>query len=161
MRDPETESSPSSGHDGAASARALRLIALRATPLSLDEVRAAVVDRGAGGTAFFSGTVRDEDEGRGVVELEYSAHPSAARELRRVAERVASRYPVQAVAALHRTGTLAIGDLAVLVAVACPHRAEAFQACRELIDTLKHEVPIWKRQNFEDGSQEWVGVAGC
>jgi len=94
-----------------------------------------------------------------VTRLSYSAHPSAATELRRVAEKVAADFEVHALAAVHRTGELEIGDLAVVVAVSCAHRGEAFEACRALIDRLKHEVPIWKRQWFGDGSSEWVGSA--
>ncbi|MEU6815383.1 molybdenum cofactor biosynthesis protein MoaE [Streptomyces sp. NPDC046860] len=136
----------------------VRLLGLRETPLSLDEVYAAVGDDAAGGTALFVGTVRDHDGGKSVSSLEYSAHPSAEAELRRVAEEIAAEFPVRALAAVHRTGLLAIGDVAVITAVSCPHRAEAFAACRRLIDTLKHEVPVWKRQIFTDGATEWVGA---
>lgn len=136
----------------------LRLLAVRDTPLSLDEVFAAVGDPSAGGTALFVGTVRDHDGGAGVAGLGYSAHPTAEAELRRVAERVAADFPVRALAAVHRVGELAVGDLAVVVAVSCPHRGEAFAACRRLIDDLKHEVPLWKHQTFTDGTQEWVGA---
>ena len=139
----------------------LRLLAIRSTPLSVDEVFAAVGDPAAGGTALFTGTVRDHDghaEGAAVTSLEYTAHPTAEAELRRVAAAVAADFPVRALAAVHRVGELAVGDLAVVVAVACPHRAEAFVACRRLIDDLKREVPIWKHQTFADGSQEWVGA---
>jgi molybdopterin synthase catalytic subunit len=135
----------------------VRLIAVRDRELSVDEVRAAVADPAAGGIALFAGAVRDNDHDRGVIGLSYSAHPSAADELRRVAEAIAEKYPVLAVAAVHRVGDLAIGDLAVVVAVACPHRAEAFDACRALIDELKASVPIWKHQRFADGASEWVG----
>jgi molybdopterin synthase catalytic subunit len=137
----------------------IRLAEMREEALSVDEVRAAVSDPAAGAIALFAGTVRDIDGGRGVVRLSYSAHPSAGAELRRVAEKVATEFDVIAVAAVHRVGDLDIGDLAVVVAVATPHRGEAFEACRVLIDTLKHEVPIWKRQLFGDGSSEWVGSA--
>ncbi|MEW2314472.1 molybdenum cofactor biosynthesis protein MoaE [Streptomyces bauhiniae] len=136
----------------------VRLLGLRDTPLSLDEVYGAVGDDAAGGTALFVGTVRDHDGGKSVSSLEYSAHPSAEAELRRVAEEIAAEFPVRALAAVHRTGLLAIGDVAVITAVSCPHRAEAFAACRKLIDTLKHEVPVWKRQIFTDGATEWVGA---
>ncbi|MFC9157948.1 molybdenum cofactor biosynthesis protein MoaE [Streptomyces bauhiniae] len=136
----------------------IRLLGLRDTPLSLDEVYGAVGDDAAGGTALFVGTVRDHDGGKPVSSLEYSAHPSAEAELRRVAEEIAAEFPVRALAAVHRTGLLAIGDVAVITAVSCPHRAEAFAACRRLIDTLKHEVPVWKRQIFTDGATEWVGA---
>ncbi|MDI2128032.1 molybdenum cofactor biosynthesis protein MoaE [Yinghuangia seranimata] len=139
-------------------AGSIRLLEIRDTPLSVDEVFAAVGDPTAGGTALFVGTVRDHDGGQSVTSLEYSAHPSAADELRRIAEKVAADYPVKALAAVHRVGRLEIGDLAVVVAVSCPHRGEAFEACRKLIDTLKHEVPIWKHQHFADGTSEWVGA---
>ena len=137
----------------------VRLIALRASELSVDEVRAAVADPAAGGLVLFAGAVRDTDHDRDVTALSYSAHPSAEAELRRVAEVIAEKFPVLAVAAVHRVGDLEIGDLAVVVAVACPHRAEAFDACRALIDELKASVPIWKHQRFADGGSEWVGSA--
>ncbi|MEU3354072.1 molybdenum cofactor biosynthesis protein MoaE [Streptomyces sp. NPDC037389] len=136
----------------------VRLLAVRETPLSVDEVFAAVGDAAAGGTALFVGTVRDHDGGADVTGLGYSAHPTAEAELRRVAEKVAADFPVRALAAVHRVGELAVGDLAVVVAVSCPHRAEAFEACRRLIDDLKREVPIWKHQTFADGTEEWVGA---
>ena len=136
----------------------IRLIAVRESELSVDEVRAAVADPAAGGIALFAGAVRDSDHDRGVSGLSYSAHPSAADELRRVAEVVAEKYPVIGIAAVHRVGDLAIGDLAVVLAVSCPHRAEAFDACRDLISILKASVPIWKHQRFDDGTAEWVGT---
>lgn len=137
----------------------IRLLGIRDTPLSVDEVMAAVADHAAGGTTLFVGTVRQQDHGRPVTRLSYEAHPSAEAELRRVAEKVAAEFPVTAIAAVHRVGDLDLGDIAVIVAVAAPHRAEAFQASRRLIDDLKAEVPIWKHQVFADGSTEWVGVA--
>ncbi len=136
----------------------MRLIDVRESELSLDEVRAAVADPAAGGIALFAGAVRDSDHDRAVSGLSYSAHPSAEAELRRVAEVVAEKYPVIGIAAVHRVGDLAIGDLAVVLAVSCPHRAEAFDACRDLIDILKASVPIWKHQRFDDGTAEWVGT---
>ncbi|MGI5252369.1 molybdenum cofactor biosynthesis protein MoaE [Actinacidiphila glaucinigra] len=138
----------------------LRLLAIRDTELSVDEVFRAVGHDSAGGTALFVGTVRDHDgpSGAEVTALGYSAHPSAEAELRRVAEKVAADFPVRALAAVHRVGELRVGDLAVVVAVSCPHRAEAFAACRRLIDDLKREVPIWKHQAFADGTEEWVGA---
>jgi molybdopterin synthase catalytic subunit len=136
----------------------VRLIAVRESELSVDEVRAAVADPGAGGIALFAGAVRDSDHDRGVSGLSYSGHPSAEDELRRVAEEIAEKFRVLGIAAVHRVGDLALGDLAVVVAVACPHRAEAFDACRALIDELKASVPIWKHQRFADGTTEWVGT---
>ncbi|MFI1098367.1 molybdenum cofactor biosynthesis protein MoaE [Streptomyces sp. NPDC020917] len=138
----------------------IRLLAIRDSALSVDEVFTAVGDDAAGGTVLFVGTVRDHD-GRPdaqVTSLSYSAHPSAGAELRRVAEKVAAEYPVRALAAVHRVGDLAVGDIAVVVAVSCPHRGEAFAASRRLIDDLKSEVPIWKHQTFDDGADEWVGA---
>lgn len=136
----------------------LRLVEVRDTALSVDEVMAAVADRSAGGTVVFVGAVRDEDGERGVSALSYSAHPTAAERLTQVAGLVAGRHPVTAVAAVHRVGDLVVGDLAVVVAVSAPHRGEAFTAARDLIDTLKASVPIWKHQVFDDGGQEWVGL---
>ncbi len=137
----------------------VRLIAVRDSELSVDEVLAAVADPAAGGLALFAGAVRDTDHDRDVTALSYSAHPSAEAELRRVAEVIAEKFPVLGMAAVHRVGDLEIGDLAVVVAVACPHRAEAFDACRALIDELKASVPIWKHQRFAEGDSEWVGSA--
>ena len=134
-------------------------MAIRETELSVDEVRAAIADPAAGGEVLFVGTVRDNDADRGVTALSYTAHPSAEAEMRRVAEDIVAKYDVIAVAAAHRVGDLAVGDLAVVVGVACAHRAEAFHACHALIDELKASVPIWKHQRFTDGSDEWVGSA--
>jgi molybdopterin synthase catalytic subunit len=138
----------------------IRLIAVRDTALSVDEVRAAIADPAAGGEVLFVGTVRDNDADRGVTGLSYSAHPSATDELRRVAESIVAKYPdAIALAAVHRVGDLAVGDLAVVVGVSCAHRAEAFHACHALIDELKASVPVWKHQRFTDGADEWVGSA--
>lgn len=136
----------------------IRLLGVRDTPLSVDEVLGAVGDAGAGGTALFIGVVRDHDHGRPVTRLSYSAHPTAEQGLRAVMEKVAAAFPVKALAAVHRVGDLEIGDLAVVVAASCAHRAEAFEASRRLIDDLKAQVPIWKHQQFADGETEWVGV---
>jgi len=137
----------------------VRLIAVRESELSLDEVRAAVADPAAGGIVLFAGVVRDSDHDREVSGLSYSAHPSAVDELRQVAGVIAEKFPaVIGIAAVHRVGDLAVGDLAVVLAVSSPHRAEAFDACRELIDLLKASVPIWKHQRFDDGTAEWVGT---
>jgi molybdopterin synthase catalytic subunit len=137
----------------------VRLAELRDSPLSVDEVLGAVSDPGAGGISLFVGMFRDTDHDRPVVRLGYTAHPSAEAELRRVAEKVAASFGAMAVAALHRVGDLAVGDIAVVTAVACPHRAEAFEACRALIDDLKRSVPVWKHQEFAGGESEWVNSA--
>ncbi|HEX9065640.1 MAG TPA: molybdenum cofactor biosynthesis protein MoaE [Streptosporangiaceae bacterium] len=137
----------------------IRLAEIREQPLSVDEVYAAVSDPAAGGIAVFAGAVRDHDHGKPVTGLSYSAHPSAAAELRVTAEKVAARFELHAIAAVHRTGDLRIGDLAVVVAVSASHRDVAFEACRALIDDLKATVPIWKHQTFTGGASEWVNSA--
>lgn len=138
----------------------VRLVDIRETPLSVDEVFQAVQDPAAGGTALFVGTVRDVDPSidpdATVVRLDYSSHPSAVDKLREVAERVATESGAIAVAAVHRVGELAVGDTAVVVAASAGHRAEAFGASRRLIDELKAEVPIWKHEVFVDGETAWV-----
>ena len=127
-------------------------------PLSVDEITQVVVGSDLGGLVVFVGTVRDHDGGREVTRLDYSAHPLAAAELARVVTEVGASAPAAGLAAVHRVGELQIGDLAVIVAAACPHRAEAFDLARTLIDRVKAEVPIWKRQWFVDGTHEWVGA---
>lgn len=137
---------------------AVRLVALQETPLDVGEVIEALGDDAAGALTLFVGRVRDHDGGRGVEGLDYSAHPSALTRLREVAERVAAEHDVLGVAAVHRVGTLHIGDIAVVVATTSAHRADSFAASRALIDTLKAEVPVWKHQRFDDGGDEWVGT---
>jgi molybdopterin synthase catalytic subunit len=134
----------------------VRLVAVRDQPLDVAEVAAAVADASAGGLAVFVGTVRDHDNGHDVRRLEYSAHPTAEQRLAQVAAEVAADFDVVAVAAVHRVGVLAVGDLAVVSAVSAGHRGAAFEASRALIDRLKERVPIWKHQVFADGSEEWV-----
>lgn len=110
----------------------------------------------AGAVVSFAGVVRDHDHGRSVVSLDYEAHPGAAAVLQEVAEEIAKDPGVQAVAVSHRVGPLAIGDVALAAAVACAHRAEAFDACLRLVDEAKARLPIWKHQRFSDGTHEWV-----
>jgi molybdopterin synthase catalytic subunit len=149
-------------HGGAA-------IVLRAAvtdePLDLDELIELVRDDTCGAVATFSGLVRDHDGGRGVTALSYEAHPDAAAALGAVAQRVGSRVATQTgdalrIAVVHRVGALAIGDAAVVAAVAAGHRRAAFTAVADLVDELKAEVPIWKEQGFTDGTNEWVGALG-
>ncbi|WP_134742003.1 molybdenum cofactor biosynthesis protein MoaE [Nocardioides sp. 503] len=137
---------------------AVRLVDLRDTPLSVEEVTGVLDDPTDGGVTVFIGRVRDHDGGKGVSGLDYSAHPSALERLREVCDRVAERHEVHGIAAVHRVGHLDIGDVAVVVAAAAAHRGQAFDASRDLIDTLKDEVPIWKHQVFGDGTEEWVGA---
>ena len=137
---------------------AVALVALRDEPLSVDEVLDAVRHPACGGVALFVGVVRDHDHGDAVTGLDYEAHPSALERMRGTCTDVLERSRAQRVAAVHRTGALRVGDLAVVVAASAPHRGEALDACRDLIDTLKAQVPIWKHQSLGDGSTEWVGM---
>jgi molybdopterin synthase catalytic subunit len=134
----------------------LRLLDIRDAPLSLDEVFDAVRDPAAGGVALFVGTVRAVDQEQTVEQLSYSSHPSALDRLTDVATRIADECDIVALAAVHRVGDLAVGDLAVVVAASAAHRAEAFEAGRRLIDELKAEVPVWKHQTYSDGEAIWV-----
>ena len=132
------------------------LAEIREAPLSVDEALAAVQHPRCGAVSLFVGVVRDHDHGEEVAGLDYSAHPSAADELARVCREVATRHTLAKVAAVHRSGRLEVGDLAVVAAVSAPHRAQAIEACRDLIDTFKATVPIWKHREFTDGTDEWV-----
>ena len=136
----------------------VRLVAIRDEPLDVAEVMDAVLHAAAGGLTMFVGRVRDHDHGMSVAGLDYGAHPLALQRLRAVCVDVAARHDVRAIAAVHAVGQLDVGDLAVVVAAAADHRGTAFEAARDLIDTLKSEVPIWKHQAFGDGTQEWVGT---
>jgi molybdopterin synthase catalytic subunit len=136
----------------------VRVIGISSAPLDVSAVYEAVQAETAGAVALFVGVVRDHDRGKVVTGLGYTAHPTAEAVLRDLVEGVIEADPVEAVAAVHRTGDLAIGDIAVVVAVACGHRGQAFAVCERLIDEIKARVPIWKHQLFADGSDEWVGT---
>lgn len=128
--------------------------------ISLTEHEELVANDAAGAVVGFSGVVRNHDGGRGVVRLEYSAHPLAEQTLFEVlAEVAASATGVRAVAASHRVGTLHIGDAALVAAVAADHRGAAFETCARLVDTVKARLPVWKHQFFADGTDEWVNSA--
>lgn len=134
---------------------------LRATvtedALSVEEHAALVDDAAAGAVVTFAGVVRDHDHGRSVTALDYEGHPSAATVVEKVAAQVAAQFPgVRALAVTHRVGALGIGDVALACAVAAEHRREAFDACSELVDAVKRDLPVWKRQEFTDGTEEWV-----
>jgi molybdopterin synthase catalytic subunit len=137
---------------------AVRHVLISSTPLSVDRVLAAVADDRVGGIGLFVGTVRNTDEDRPVITLDYTAHPSAEDALRQVTEQTIAGRGVITAAVEHRTGPLAVGDLAVVVAVGAEHRAEALETCRDLIDRIKSDVPIWKEQAFADGETSWVGL---
>ncbi|MGA9870815.1 MAG: molybdenum cofactor biosynthesis protein MoaE [Rhodococcus sp. (in: high G+C Gram-positive bacteria)] len=120
-------------------------------------VENAVAGPQHGAVVLFSGVVRNHDGGQPVSALEYQAHPEAERFLERCCAEVAADSGLP-VAAIHRVGDLTIGDIALVAAVASPHRAEAFATCAALVERIKAEVPIWKRQHFESGTSEWVGL---
>lgn len=120
------------------------------------EHAASVGDAAAGAVVTFAGVVRDHDHGRAVRCIDYVAHPSAQRVLAQVAADVAARSEIDALAVSHRLGELAVGECALAVAVSAAHRAEAFAAASLLVDEVKHHLPVWKRQVFADGSDEWV-----
>ena len=135
-----------------------RHVRLLDEPLSLDRVVTAVRGPGMGGVVTFTGMVRDHARGKTVVRLDYSAYAGmAVKEMTRIIEAIEQDVPAARLAVEHRIGSLAIGDLAVVIAAAAPHRAEAFDACRRMIERLKESVPIWKKEYGDDGST-WVGL---
>jgi molybdopterin synthase catalytic subunit len=140
------------------SERALaRRVDVRSAALSVDEAIAMVARPGAGGIAIFLGVVRDTNDGRAVHTLEYEAYGSmAVAEMDRIREGIEAEIDGARVAALHRVGALAVGEIAVVCAASAPHRREAFSACRLMIDRLKERVPIWKREHGPEGPY-WVG----
>jgi molybdenum cofactor synthesis domain-containing protein len=126
-------------------------------PLSVDEHADLVGGPAAGAVVTFGGVVRDHDGGRGVRELEYVGHPTASALIAEVAQDIARQHAdVRALAVSHRLGLLGIGDVALACAVAADHRKDAFTACADLVDEVKRRLPVWKRQLFADGSEEWV-----
>ncbi len=134
----------------------VRLVQVSNEPLSVELHEAAVDHAGAGGRVVFCGVVREVDHGRRVVELEYQGHPSAQAVLASIADEFAASPDVLALAVSHRVGVLEIGDVALVAAVATAHRREAFEICARFVDEVKHRLPIWKRQVFDDGTDEWV-----
>ncbi|MBD1850042.1 molybdenum cofactor biosynthesis protein MoaE [Leptolyngbya sp. FACHB-711] len=131
--------------------------------LSLEEVYRLADDPANGAVVLMSGMVRDNTEGRAVVALEYQAYePMAIEIFKQIAHQIRQSWTdVTHVVIHHRVGRLTIGEISVLVAVGCPHRTEAFEACKYAIDTLKHNAPIWKKEHWEDGSTSWVSIGAC
>lgn len=135
----------------------MKRIDLRTLPLSVDEVMGHVRHAGAGAVVLFTGVVRDTNEGRAVTLLEYEAYaPMALAEMERIAQEIEAEIAGARCAIAHRVGRLEVGEIAVVCAASAPHRAEAFAACRKLIDEVKARVPIWKREHGPDGPY-WVG----
>lgn len=133
-------------------------IELKDEPLSVEECNSLAISPTAGGTVVFVGTVRDQTKGKKVTHLEFEAYkPMAISEMKKIAEQVEEKWQAAHVVIHHRVGKLDITDIAVIIAVATPHRKAAFEACEFCIDTLKETVPIWKKEFFEDGAI-WVAA---
>lgn len=147
--------------EGAVRASAVVRAEVSEAPLDVAAHLAAVQHPAAGAVATFVGTVRDHspDAAGEVVELEYSAHPDAPRVIEEVAQRVAVEFDGVMIAVSHRVGTLGVGDVAIVAAVSDAHRAAAFDACRAVVEAVKAELPVWKKQVLADGSHTWVGSA--
>jgi molybdopterin synthase catalytic subunit len=129
-------------------------------PLDPAELRRGLLDESAGACAIFEGRVRASNEGRPVRSLDYEVFaPLAEKEGGRIQAEAREKFPIIAAAAAHRTGALAVGDLAVWVGVIAAHRGAAFDACRHIIDEVKARVPIWKREHYADGSSVWINSA--
>ncbi|KAF3883955.1 MULTISPECIES: molybdenum cofactor biosynthesis protein MoaE [Nostocales] len=137
--------------------------AITFAPLSLEEVYSKADAPANGAVVVMSGTVRNQTDGKPVVALEYQAYePMALRVFFQIAADIRQQWSdVNRVVIHHRVGRLHIGEISVLVAIGCPHRSEAFEACRYAIDTLKHNAPIWKKEHWEDGSSSWVSIGAC
>jgi len=135
---------------------------LRAAAIDTVASRRELFDGGAGGYASFEGWVRDHNEGRAVKGLEYEAYAELAiKEGDLIVAEALQRFPIKHALCIHRTGELAIGELAVWVGVSSAHRGEAFDACRYIIDELKHRVPIWKKEHYRNGDSGWVNCERC
>ena len=137
----------------------IRLVEIAEIPIGVSALESMVADDRAGAVVTFSGNVRNHDHGREVVRLTYEGHPSAARVLAEVADEIAAKFDLISLAVSHRIGDLAIGDAALVAAVASAHRDEAFRACAALVDLTKEKLPVWKHQIFADGTDEWVNCA--
>lgn len=131
-------------------------------PIDAAALRAELDNAACGGVVIFEGVVRDHNDGRGVLRLEYEAYAALAlKEGAAILKEAVEAAGVASAVCVHRLGPLAIGDAAVWVGVASAHRGEAFDACRRIIDEVKRRVPIWKREFYADGTEEWVNCAAC
>ena len=132
-------------------------------PLSIEDIYALAENPANGAVVVMSGMVRNQTDGKSVVSLEYQAYqPMAIKVFEQIATEIRSQWPdVNTVVIHHRVGRLKIGEISVLVAIGCPHRSEAFEACRYAIDTLKHTAPIWKKEHWANGSSSWVSIGAC
>jgi len=147
--------------DAAATGPVSPVLELTREPIDFTSLTEAVRSPAAGAVVLFLGTVREMTAGRQTVALDYDAYPEMAlREMRRIVDESAGRWPLVRVGVIHRLGHLALGEVSIALAVSAPHRDAAFEAGRHLIDRLKETVPIWKKENWADGSTEWVHPAG-
>lgn len=136
----------------------MKSVQISETTLNTAEIISLVEDPNAGSVNVFVGTVRNKTKGKEVVQLEFEAYESMAlKEMNKIADQVMEKWPVLKIAIYHRVGTLSISDVPVVIAVSTPHRAQGFEACQYVIDTLKETVPIWKKEIFVDGEQ-WVSA---
>jgi molybdopterin synthase catalytic subunit len=133
------------------------MVRLTHEPIDYQALTEEVRRNGCGAVVLFLGTVRDLTDGRETVALDYEAYPGMAeKKMAEIEQQTRARWPVGEMVTVHRLGQMDVGEISVAVAVSCPHRAEAFEACRHAIDRLKELVPIWKKENWADGSTEWV-----
>jgi len=131
-------------------------------PIDLATVREQLLDAGCGAFVQFEGWVRDHNEGQQVLRLEYEVYqPLAIKEGQRIIAEAMERFGLRKAAAIHRSGMLELTDVAVIVGAASPHRGEAFDACRYIIDQVKSRLPIWKKEHYADGTAEWVNCQSC
>ena len=137
--------------------------AITLAPLSVEESYQLASDPGNGAVVVMSGMVRNQTDGKAVKALEYQAYqPMAIKVFEQIAAQIRQQWSfVTRVVIDHRVGYLQIGEISVVVAVGCPHRREAFEACQYAIDTLKHNAPIWKKEHWADGSSSWVSIGDC
>jgi molybdopterin synthase catalytic subunit len=133
------------------------MIWLTSDPIDYAELTESVRSTASGAVVLFLGTVREMTGGRRTVALDYDAYGSMAEvKLKELEAEARRKWPIDKIAIVHRTGHLELGEVSVAVAVSCPHRHDAFEAARFLIDTLKATVPIWKKENWSDGTSEWI-----
>jgi molybdopterin synthase catalytic subunit len=133
------------------------LFEVTTAPLSVDSLVEAVLTSGDGAVVTFIGTVRDKNEGRDVLALEYEAYGDMAEaEMERIGIEMLEKWGLHGIAMRHRVGKLSVGEISVVIATSSPHRREAFEACSEALDLLKERVPVWKKEYYQDGTQ-WVG----
>ncbi len=132
------------------------------TPIDVAAVRKAVADNSCGALAVFEGWIRDHNEGQAVVRLEYEVYrPVAEKEGARIIDEALEKFGVSHALCIHREGLLELGEVAVIVCVSSPHRGEAFEACRYIIDETKTRLPIWKKEHYVTGGSEWVNCEQC